>query len=221
MPAGLSSIVLDLLAVRPSRVQVLKDVPDENGSWLLELPDRERLVVRRYHEDATREGLGYEHDVIRYLAQAGWVVPAPVGDLVRWEDRWYCLTHYVPGHAAIGAEGLPLMVIHGDFAEWNVHYHRDRLAGVIDFGLTHLDSRPYELAIARTWRAPAALDAYRAELARLDWALSDLEEAAVRPLYHAFRLDQIAWSITYGLRTGEYDLAAIERGLSRTGTRPP
>src|SRR3981081_1857681 len=49
---------------------------------------------------------------------------------------------------ALGAQALPVMVVHGDFAEWNVHYLRSRLAGVIDFGLTHLDSRPYELAVA-------------------------------------------------------------------------
>jgi homoserine kinase type II len=68
--------------------------------------------------------------------------------------------------AAIGASDLPLMVVHGDFAEWNVHYERGRLAGIIDFGLTHLDSRPFELAIARTYRSPETIDAYRAELAR-------------------------------------------------------
>ncbi len=123
--------------------------------------------------------------------------------------------------AEVGADELPVMVVHGDFAAWNVHYQGGRLAGVIDFGLTHLDSRPYELAIARTWRAPAAREAYRSELARLGWPLSDLEEAAVQPLYHAFRLDQLAWPLTRGLRTGEFDLAAVERQLGRTGTGSP
>lgn len=46
--------------------------------------------------------------------------------------------------ASIGAAELPVTTIHGDFAEWNVHYGGTRLAGVVDFGLTHLDSRPYE-----------------------------------------------------------------------------
>ena len=298
LPPGL----LDSLAVRPQRVLVLKDVPDENGSWLLELPRGQQLVLRGYHYDASTEELYYEHEVLRYLAQAGWVVPDPVGELVRGEDRWYCLTRYVPGQAvteedagqqrrrgrdlarlhlalrglaerlgqrarwraqhqgvtlqtdvdwttcvralaevsprlaawaevatgqtqaalaAIGAGALPVMVVHGDFASWNVHYQSGRLAGVIDFGLTHLDTRPYELAIARTWRAPAMVDAYRTELARLGWPLSALEEAAIVPLYHAFRLDQISWPLTKGLGTGEFDLPAIERQLSRTGTRPP
>jgi Ser/Thr protein kinase RdoA (MazF antagonist) len=123
--------------------------------------------------------------------------------------------------AAIGAGELPVTVIHGDFAEWNVHYRRGRLAGVIDFGLAHLDSRPYELAIARTYRAAHVIDAYRDELARLGWPLSALEDAAIIPVYHAFRLDMTAWELERGRKAGGYDLAAIERQLSRTGTACP
>ena len=123
--------------------------------------------------------------------------------------------------AAIGAAELPVTVIHGDFAEWNVHYTHGMLAGVIDFGLTHLDSRPYELAIARTYRAPEATDAYRAELARLGWPLTDLEQAAIHPVYLSFRVGMAAWPMEAGRRTGNYDLAAIERQLCRTDTPPP
>jgi Ser/Thr protein kinase RdoA (MazF antagonist) len=123
--------------------------------------------------------------------------------------------------AAIGAEELPITLIHGDFAEWNVHYRHGRLAGVIDFGLAHQDSRPYELAIARTYRAPEAADAYRGELARSGWPLSALEEAAGPPVYRAFRLGMAASEIDDGRKTGQYNLTAIERHLSRTGTPPP
>jgi Ser/Thr protein kinase RdoA (MazF antagonist) len=122
--------------------------------------------------------------------------------------------------AAVGADKLPLLVVHGDFAEWNVHYDHGRLSGVIDFGLTHLDSRPYELAIARTYRAPLVTVAYRAELARLGWPLSELEEAAIDPVYRAFRVDMASWPAEQLLRNGEADLAMIERQLARTGTRP-
>ena len=62
-------------------------------------------------------------------------------------------------------------------------------------GLSHLDSRPYELAAARTSRSPQAIDGYRAELARLDWPLSDLEEAALGPICRCFRVDLAAWQI--------------------------
>jgi homoserine kinase type II len=123
--------------------------------------------------------------------------------------------------AALGADELPVMVVHGDFAEWNVHYDRGRLAGVIDFGLAHLDSRPFELAIARAYRAPEMVEAYRAELAAGGWALSGLEEAALTPVYHAFRVGMAAAEMEDGLRTGHYDLAMIERQLSRTATAAP
>jgi hypothetical protein len=102
-----------------------------------------------------------------------------------------------------------------------VHYRHGRLAGVIDFGLAHQDTRPYELAIARTYRAPEAADAYRDELARGGWPLSALEEAAIGPVYHAFRVGMAAWELDHGLKTGEYNLAAIERQLSMTGTPSP
>jgi Ser/Thr protein kinase RdoA (MazF antagonist) len=294
--------VLDLLGVRPGRVVALSDVPLGNANWLVEAADGRRLVLRRYHPGATQEELAYEHAVLGYLAGVGWVVPAPAGEPVCWQGRWYCLTRYVPGEAiraedsgqrrrrgrdlarlhlalrdvaerfgqrpgwrgghsavnvcatqhweeclrglgsvsprlaawaraastqaeeslaAVRADDLPVMLVHGDFAEWNVHYEGERLAGVIDFGLTHVDTRPYELAIARTYRAPEMLDAYRAELAALGWPLSGLEEAALTPVYRAFRVGMAAAEMEDGLVTGVYDLAMIERQLSRTATAAP
>jgi homoserine kinase type II len=124
--------------------------------------------------------------------------------------------------ASIGAACLPLTLIHGDFAEWNVHYdEQGNLAGVIDFALAHLDSRPYELAVARTYRSPATIDAYRKELAANDWPLTELEDDAIPILHRAFRVDMAAWEASVGMRTGRYDLSMIERQLTRSGiTRP-
>jgi Ser/Thr protein kinase RdoA (MazF antagonist) len=293
--------VLGLLGLRPASVVALKDVPLENASWLVSSFAGDRLVLRRYHDGATADDLAYEHAVLRHLAQAGWVVPNPVADLVFDAGRYYCLTRLVPGRAVVrettaqrrrrgralarlhlalrdlgerigqrpgwqaqhlgvtvlttldwherarrltdvsprlgswlhlaveqtraslaaaGAYDLPVTVIHGDFAEWNVHHDRGRVAGIVDFGLTHLDSRPYELAIARTYRSPQVIDAYRGELARSGWPLSDLEEAAIEPIYHAFRVGMAVWQLRGDPRVGRYDLAAIERQLARTGTAP-
>jgi hypothetical protein len=220
---GAVASVLDVLAVRPDRIAVLKDVPLHNGSWLVEMPGGQRAVLRRYHPGASPEDLAYEYAVLDHLAATGWVVPHPVGEPVCHDGLWYCLTRHVPGEpaagesraqrrrrgrdlarldlalrdlgqrigqrpgwrpqhsavtanadidwqacirqlaavstrlgswaqaaagqtraalAAIGAGELPTTVIHGDFAEWNVHYQGGRLAGVIDFGLTRRDSRP-------------------------------------------------------------------------------
>jgi Ser/Thr protein kinase RdoA (MazF antagonist) len=302
MPASDPGQALSLLGVRPREVAVLKDVPLGNGNWLVDSADGQRFVLRRYHPQATADDLAYEHAVLGYLAGLGWVVPAALGDPVRWQGRWYCLTRYVPGEAvraedarqrgrrgrdlarlhlalrgaserlgqrpgwraqhtavtvgsghpweervgglasvsprlaawaqaaatqahaslaALGADDLPVMVVHGDFAEWNVHYDRGRLAGVIDFGLAHVDSRPFELAIARTYRAPEMLEAYRAELTARGWPLSELEEAALTPVYRAFRVGMAAAEMEDGLVTGVYDLAMIERQLARTSTAAP
>jgi len=139
--------------------------------------------------------------------------------LAAWAQAAATQTH--ESLAAVGADDLPVMVVHGDFAEWNVHYDGERLAGVIDFGLTHVDTRPFELAIARTYRAPEMIDAYRAELAARGWPLSELEEAALTPVYRAFRVGMAAAEMEDGLVTGVYDLAMIERQLSRTATAAP
>jgi len=45
--------------------------------------------------------------------------------------------------------------------------------------------------------------------------------AAITPLYRAFRLGMAAWELSQGFTTGDFDLAEIERQLSRTGTPPP
>lgn len=227
---------LDFLGIAHTGVTTLKDGDErQNGNWLVDTVDGEQHVLRRYHDRATSADIAYEHAVLRHLAAAGWVVPAPTGEAVEHGGRWFCVTRHVPGApvrdeseaqrrrrgrdmahidvalrdlgehlgqrpgwraqhagpsvhedvdwdqclaalgahdirlhdwaataaaaisaelAAIGAAALPLTLLHGDFAEWNVHYLDGELAGVIDFALSHLDSRPYELAIARAHRSP-------------------------------------------------------------------
>jgi hypothetical protein len=44
---------------------------------------------------------------------------------------------------------------------------------------------------------------------------------ALGPVSRAFRVDMAAWQMDHGRRTGLYDLAMIERQLSKTGTAPP
>ena len=44
---------------------------------------------------------------------------------------------------------------------------------------------------------------------------------AIRPICHAFRVGMAAWEIDDGLKTGQYNLTAIERHLTRTATPPP
>ncbi len=75
---------------------------------------------------------------------------------------------------------------------------RLRAVGVVDFAATHLDSRPSELAIARTYRSPEVIAGYRERLKQLDWPLSELEDAAIEPMNRAFRVDMTAWLLEEG-----------------------
>jgi aminoglycoside phosphotransferase (APT) family kinase protein len=51
--------------------------------------------------------------------------------------------------------------VHGDFASWNLHFEERSLAGVIDFDLTHRDSRAWEFVLARVHEAPGLIDGYQ------------------------------------------------------------
>ena len=291
---------LTVLGSWPAEVSVLQEKRYGNCCWLVEPTRGETFVLRRYHDEAWEEDLSYEHAVLRYLSAQGWVVPEPVGDLIRVDRWWWVPTRLVPGspahpetveqrerrgrdlarlhhslrdldlgqrpgwrpqHSArtvhtdidwdkslatfglehpdlaewaaaasvaashelraLGANELPLLVIHGDFHELNVHYDGQGLSGVLDFGLSHLDSRPQELAIARTHRSPEVIPAFRDESARLGWPLTDLEEACIVPIRSAFRVDMVAWQLHHGERVGFYDTAMIETQLSKTATPRP
>ena len=293
--------VLTTLGLWPADVEVMQEGAYGNCCWLVRAPQREPVVLRRYHDAATPEDLSYEHAVMSYLASEGWVVPEAVGELV-WFDRWWWVpTRFIPGnvirgetteqrvrrgrdlarlhlslrgmpdlgqrpgwraqhtattvHAdidwnsalttfaashpelaewaavaavaarqelqALGAAELPTLVVHGDFHELNVHYDERGLAGVLDFGLTHVDSRPYELAIARTHRTPEVIGGFREESARCGWPLTELEESCIEPIRSAFRVDMVAWAFVHGERVGSYDLRSIESQLSKTSTPRP
>ena len=47
------------------------------------------------------------------------------------------------------------------------------------------------------------------------------EEAALEPSTAPSAVHMTAWQLDHGRRTGRYDLAMIQRQLSRTGTAPP
>jgi len=91
---------------------------------------------------------------------------------------------------------------------------------VIDFGVSHLGTRPYDLVSARCYRQPEIGSGYVEELNRQGWPLSDLEEAAIRPIYRVFRLYMVAWQIDVGMRTGHFDAAMITAQLTQTGVAP-
>ncbi|TCC06010.1 phosphotransferase enzyme family protein [Kribbella soli] len=106
--------------------------------------------------------------------------------------------------------GLPQTIVHGDFASWNLHFDDDgRLAGVIDFDLCHLDSRVWELVIART--GPELLGGYQRAAAD---PLDGHELAAIGPLRVVFRVLMVMAELWNGRQAGCFDEAMIARQLA-------
>jgi Phosphotransferase enzyme family len=115
----------------------------------------------------------------------------------------------------LGLDALPRFLLHGDFTTGNVRQRRGRPYGAIDFDLCHVGHRPWELVIARLQRAPAMLDGYRSEAARLGIPLST-EEARVLPaVYHVFRTGMIGWALVEGAQLGNIDANVIRVQLHK------
>lgn len=268
-----------------------------NGNWLGWTAAGECLVIRRYHVLRTEGDLAYESAVLRHLTANGWTVPTPVAGPIRYDDRLWAATRFVPGkpHATEAAgqieergsilarlhadlreldlgqrqgffqgcdleamsafqdwdpgvvalrteradladwaeaamaeatrlvaesnlSTLPQTVVHGDFAEWNLHFTGDRLSGIIDFDLVHADSRAWEFVIARVHRSPGLLTGYQRTATELGIPLSEEELAAIDPLQRVFRVNMVMAELWAGPRTGRFDVPMIERQLARTGT---
>ncbi len=149
---------------------------------------------------------------------------------LRWEDGVAVLGQHRPDLArplragtefverqldAVSAGALPVTLIHGDFTRWNLRFRSGRLTGVLDFDLTHLDTRPADLAMARAVRSPELLDAYRAESARLEWPLTSEEQRVLPALDAVVMIGIVAWELYGQLVTGVMDAELVERQVQK------
>jgi len=106
--------------------------------------------------------------------------------------------------------GLPRTIVHGDFASWNLHFDDGgRLAGVIDFDLCHLDSRVWELVIARV--QPDMLAGYQRAAVE---PLGDHELGAIEPLRVVFRVLMVMAELWNGRQAGRFDEVTVDRHLA-------
>jgi Ser/Thr protein kinase RdoA (MazF antagonist) len=126
----------------------------------------------------------------------------------------------------LGLDALPRFLLHGDFTTGNVRQRRGRPCGAIDFDLCHVGCRPWELVIARLQRAPAMLDGYRREAARLGIPISAEEERVLPAVYRAFRAGVIGWALAEGAGLGSVDRDFIRVQLQKlrlglASPRPP
>lgn len=151
-------------------------------------------------------------------------------EALRWEDGMAALGRIRPDLVrtlragtesveqqldAVTSSALARTVIHGDFTRWNVRFRGSRLTGVLDFDLTHLDTRAADLAMARAARSPELLDAYRAESATLQWPLATAEEHVLPALDAALVIGIVAWELYGQLVAGAMDIKLVERQVQK------
>lgn len=113
-----------------------------NEHWRVEAEPRPR-VLRRYHPRRTAESLPYEHDLLRFLADRKWPVPAPIATdggetVVETEDGRWALFPFMRGAPAEGGElllqrkGSLLALLHEDLAQWPPRGQRPTFGRVDD-----------------------------------------------------------------------------------------
>ncbi|MEO7908726.1 MAG: phosphotransferase [Roseiflexaceae bacterium] len=91
--------------------------------------------------------------------------------------------------------GRPGMVVHGDFAPWNLRFEHGRLSGILDFELAHWDHRIGDFALAWRGKYDHVIHGY-AEVAPLEpeeWEL-------LTPLWWAFLIDSACQYMRNGIR---------------------
>jgi aminoglycoside phosphotransferase (APT) family kinase protein len=88
----------------------------------------------------------------------------------------------------------PGIVIHGDFAYWNLRFQDGHLSGILDFELAHWDHRIADFALSWRGKYDAVIHGY-AEVSRLEaeeWAL-------LTPLWWAWLIDGAYQDIRRGI----------------------
>ncbi|WP_328998190.1 phosphotransferase [Kribbella sp. NBC_00709] len=118
------SAVTEALGIDAVRLEPTRPGDDEsaaNGNWHLWTRDGEHHILRRYHVLRTEPDLAFETKVLEHLTARGWCVPAKVAGPVRYDERWWAVTRFVPGRphkeetaAQQGERGELLARLHAD-----------------------------------------------------------------------------------------------------------
>ena len=113
-----------------------------NEHWRVETDDRPR-VLRRYHPRRATESLPYEHDLLRFLADRKWPVPAPIATddgntVVETDEGRWALFPFMRGTPPEGSElllqrkGSLLALLHEDLGAWESPGQRPTFGRVTD-----------------------------------------------------------------------------------------
>lgn len=102
------------------------------------------------------------------------------------------------------------IVIHGDFAPWNMRYSKGKLVGVLDFDSAHMDLRVADFALSWRGRHAHVIEGYEEES-----PLEPIERELIVPVYWAWVIAAVVggidagdatpqtaeWAVTHLLRT--------------------
>jgi aminoglycoside phosphotransferase (APT) family kinase protein len=106
----------------------------------------------------------------------------------------------------LSLQDRPGIVIHGDFAPWNLRFEHGRLSGILDFELAHWDHRIGEFALAWRGKYDDVIHGY-AEVSPLEpeeWEL-------LTPLWWAFLIDGACQYLRNGIRDDGWTIKMLLR----------
>jgi Ser/Thr protein kinase RdoA (MazF antagonist) len=115
--------------------------------------------------------------------------------------------------AGLQLQNRPGIVIHGDFAPWNLRFIDGRLSGILDFELAHWDHRIGDFALAWRGKYDDVIHGY-AEVSPLEpeeWEL-------LTPLWWAFLIDVTCHDMRKGIRDDGW---TIRKLLQRSALMGP
>lgn len=90
------------------------------------------------------------------------------------------------------------IVIHGDFAPWNIRYSKGLPAGIIDFDSAHLDLRVADFALSWRGKYPYVIEGYERES-----PIEAIEKELIVPVYWAWVIASAIGGIDAGKVTAE------------------
>lgn len=192
--------------------------PPSTDDPLAEQRARGRLLAEFHQAMSTVAGLGQRegwrrceeilHDpaIDRLLAGAESDRPEEIRAL-----RWH-LERARDRITSIGVESMPSLIIHGDFAPWNLRFRDAKLSGLLDFEFSHLDHRVADFALSWRGKHDAIVHAYNEV-----WPLTEEERELLTPMWWAWLIEGASQAIARGQRDDGWTMSHLMRRSSLMG----
>lgn len=157
----------------------LPGAPRSTADSLVEGRERGRLLAKLHDstshivELGQRSGFGRSDEVICDSELVALIrlyegIKPIEGHVMRWH-----LEQAQEAFERIDTSGSELIVLHGDFTQWNLLFEGENLSGIIDFEATHLNYRVADFALSWRGKHDEVIEGYHDvhKLTELDWEL--------------------------------------------------